>query len=105
MGVRLLSFGVTDNLERYRHEAVELTVGQLREALAGLPDEAPARIDVPRFPRSGAMRDSVDSGTGHFVVSRVVADHADFLVPGEVVLQADFCSEWYLRRVEPPAEG
>ncbi|MER6444020.1 DUF6225 family protein [Streptomyces venezuelae] len=93
------------NIERYRHETVELTVGELREALIGLPAEAPVRIDVPLSPRSDEMRDSVDSGCHHFVVSRVVWDDADYLRQDEVVLQADFASEWYVRRVGPGGEG
>ncbi|MER5617543.1 hypothetical protein [Streptomyces sp. NPDC002215] len=92
-------------IEPYRHEAVELTVGELLEALRGMPAEAPLRIDVPLRPRSGEMRDSVDSGVGHFVVSGVVLHDADHLRQDEVVLQADFCSEWYVRPVEPRIEG
>jgi hypothetical protein len=92
-------------IERYRHETVELTVGKLGEALNGLPAEAPVRIDVPLRPRSGEMRDSVDSGVSHFVVSGVVLHDAEYLRQDEVVLQADFRSEWYVRPVEPSAEG
>ncbi|MFH9044343.1 hypothetical protein ACH4FA_34120 [Streptomyces sp. NPDC017966] len=92
-------------IERYRHETVELTVGELREALNGLSAEAPVRIDVPLRPRSGEMRDSVDSGHSHFVVSGVVLHDAEYLRRDEVVLQADFCSEWYVRPVEPGAEA
>ncbi|MFE6805516.1 DUF6225 family protein [Streptomyces sp. NPDC057681] len=91
-------------IERYRHETVELTVGELREALGGLPAEAPIRIDVPLSPRSGEMRDSVDSGVSHFVVSGVVLHDAGYLPRGEAVLQADFCSEWYVRPVKPVVE-
>lgn len=91
-------------IERYRHETVELTVQELREALNGLPAEAPVRIDVPLHPRSGEMRDSVDSGVSHFVVNGVVLHDAEYLRQDEVVLQADFCSEWYVRPVEPDAE-
>lgn len=92
-------------IERYRHETVELTVRELREALIGLPAEAPVRIDVPLSPRSDEMRDSVDSGCHHFVVSGVVLHDADHLRHDEVVLQADFSSEWYVRPVEPGTEG
>lgn len=63
-------------IERYRHETVELTVGELREAFNGLPAEAPVRIDVPLRPRSG---DSVDSGHSHVVVSGVVLHDAEYL--------------------------
>ncbi|MFE5591415.1 DUF6225 family protein [Streptomyces sp. NPDC056549] len=91
-------------IERYRHEAVELTVGELREALIGLPVEAPVRIDVSLSPRSAEMRDSVDSGCHHFVVSGVVLHDVDYLRQGEVVLQADFSSEWYVRPIEPSDE-
>ncbi|WP_127354009.1 DUF6225 family protein [Actinacidiphila soli] len=91
-------------VERYRHETVELTVGELREALNGLPAETPVRIDVPLYPRSGEMRDSVDSSGSHFVVSGVVLHDAEYLRQDEVVLQADFSSEWYVRPVEPSAE-
>ncbi|MFB7209422.1 DUF6225 family protein [Streptomyces sp. NPDC056255] len=93
------------NIERYRHETVELTVGELRKALIGLPAEAPVRIDVPLSPRSEEMRDSVDSGCHHFVVSGVVLHDADYLRQDEVVLQADFSSEWYVRPVEPSDEA
>ncbi|MGW8768167.1 DUF6225 family protein [Streptomyces sp. NPDC055815] len=91
-------------IERYRHETVELTVWELREALSGLPDAAPIRIDVPLRPRSDEMRDSVDSGASHFVVSGVVLHDADHLHRDEVVLQADFCSDWYVRPAETDAE-
>ncbi|WP_327371019.1 hypothetical protein [Streptomyces sp. NBC_01217] len=91
-------------MERYRHQTVELTVGELLEALSGLPAAAPIRIDVPLRPRSVEMRDSVDSGAGHFVVSGVVLHDADYLHRDEVVLQADFCSEWYVRPAETDAE-
>jgi len=92
-------------IESYRHETVELTVGELREALGGLPADAPLRIDVPLRPRSGEMRDSVDSGVSNFVLSGVVLHDANHLRHDEVVLQADFCSEWYVRPVEPDTEG
>ncbi|MQS14768.1 hypothetical protein F7Q99_31565 [Streptomyces kaniharaensis] len=92
-------------IERYRHETVELTVGELLEALSELPAEAPIRIDVPLSPRSGETRDSVDSGVSHFVVSGVVLHDADYLYRDEVVLQADFCSAWYVRPVTPRDEG
>lgn len=92
------------HIERYRHDTVELKVGELREALKGLPAEAPVRIDVPRSPRSGEMRDSICSGGHHFVVSGVVLHELDYLEQGEAVLQADFSSEWYVRRVEPDTE-
>ncbi|MFC5664110.1 DUF6225 family protein [Kitasatospora misakiensis] len=92
-------------IETYRHETVEMTVGQLRDALNGLPDEAPLRVDVPRRPRSGEMRESLDSGASHFVLSGVVLHDADYLVRDEVVLQADFCSEWYVRPVGSSDEG
>lgn len=91
-------------IERYRHETAELTVGELREALLGLPSEAPVRIDVPQSPRTDEMRDSIDSGH-HFVVSKVVLHDVDYLRQGEVVLQADFSSEWYVRPGEPGNEG
>ncbi|MDH6709140.1 hypothetical protein P3T27_005886 [Kitasatospora sp. MAA19] len=81
-------------MKSYRHETVELTVGELRKALSELPADAPLRIDVPLRPRSGEMRDSVDSGVSHFVVSGVVLHDADYLRQDEVVLQADFYSEW-----------
>uniref|UniRef100_UPI003F4934B6 hypothetical protein n=1 Tax=Nonomuraea bangladeshensis TaxID=404385 RepID=UPI003F4934B6 len=81
-----------EQIERYRHETVELTVGGLREALDGLPAEAPVRIDVPLRPRSSEMRESVDSGISHFVVSGVVLHDADYRRQDEVVLQADFSS-------------
>ncbi|MFF7633573.1 hypothetical protein ACFZB9_10545 [Kitasatospora sp. NPDC008050] len=92
-------------IERYWHETVELTVGELLDALSALPPEAPIRIDVPLIPRSGEMRVSVDSGIGHFVVSGVVLHDADYLDRDEVVLQADFSSEWYVRPVKPSDEG
>ncbi|MER5207586.1 hypothetical protein [Streptomyces sp. NPDC002825] len=91
-------------VERYRHETVEMTVGELLEALSGLPAGAPIRIDVPLRPRSVEMRDSVDSGASHFVVSGVVLHDADHLHRDEAVLKADFCSDWYVRPVEAGAE-
>lgn len=63
------------------------------------------RIDVPLRPRSGETRDSVDSGVSHFVVSGVVLHDAEYLRQDEVVLQADYCAEWYVRPVEPDVEG
>ncbi|MFH8619987.1 hypothetical protein ACH4E8_33600 [Streptomyces sp. NPDC017979] len=89
-------------IERYRHETVELTVGELLEALSGLPAEAPIRIDVPLAPRSVEMKDSIDSGGSHFVVSGVILDDAGYR--DKAVLQADFSSDWYVRPVEADAE-
>ncbi|MFD7400719.1 DUF6225 family protein [Streptomyces virginiae] len=91
-------------IERYRHDTIELTAGELRAALDGLPAEAPVRIDVPWSPRSDDMRDSVHSGGHHFVVSGVVLNDVEYLTDGEVVLQADFSSEWYVRPVGPDSE-
>ncbi|MGW3327611.1 DUF6225 family protein [Streptomyces virginiae] len=91
-------------IERYRHDTVELTAGELRAALVGLPAEARVRIDVPSSPRSDEMRDSVHSGGHHFVLSGVVLNDVEYLTEGEVVLQADFSSEWYVRPVEPDSE-
>uniref|UniRef100_A0AAU2K138 Uncharacterized protein n=1 Tax=Streptomyces sp. NBC_00049 TaxID=2903617 RepID=A0AAU2K138_9ACTN len=89
-------------IERYRHETVELTVGELLEALSGLPATATIRIDVPLRPRSAEMKDSIDSGAHHFVVSGVVLD--DHGYRDTAVLQADFSSEWYVRPVEADPE-
>ncbi|MEV7556190.1 hypothetical protein [Streptomyces sp. NPDC089795] len=91
-------------IERYRHDTVELKAGELRSALAGLPAEARVRIDVPPSPRSDDMRDSVHSGGNHFVVSGVVLNDVEYLTDGEVVLQADFSSDWYVRPVDPDSE-
>ncbi|MEV7416349.1 DUF6225 family protein [Streptomyces sp. NPDC089919] len=95
----------TTNIERYRHEAVELTVGELRDALLGLPADAPVRIDVPPNPRTDETRDSIDEGSSHIVVSAVVLNDADHLPRAETVLRADFASEWYVRPIEPKTEG
>ncbi|MEU8149776.1 DUF6225 family protein [Nonomuraea sp. NPDC048901] len=89
-------------IERYRHETVELTVGQLRDALNELADETPVRIDVPISPRCEELPDSVDlnsvdSGPHHFVLCGVVLHDADYLMRNELVLQADFASDWYVR--------
>jgi len=78
-----------------------LTVGELLEALRGLPAETPVRIDVPPGPRTGGMRDRVDSSTSHFVVSGVVLHDADHLYRDEVVLRADFASDGYVRPIGP----
>ncbi|MEU8763155.1 DUF6225 family protein [Streptomyces sp. NPDC048659] len=86
-----------EDIELYRHETVELTVGELRAALAGLPADTPVRVDVPVRPRAGAMRDSLDSGHSMFVVCGVVLDDSDHLRRDELVVQADFCTEWYVR--------
>jgi hypothetical protein len=91
-------------VERYRHETVELTVGELLEALGEFPAGTPVRVDVPLVPRSGEMRDSIESSGSHYVVSGVVLNDADHLRRDELVLQADFCSEWYVRPVGPGTE-
>ncbi|MGV9771428.1 DUF6225 family protein [Streptosporangium sp. NPDC003464] len=88
-------------IERYRHETVELTVGQLRDALNRLPDETPLRIDVPISPRCEELSDSVDlnsveSGPHNFVLCGVVLNDADYLMRDELVLQADFASDYYV---------
>ncbi|MFF9193924.1 DUF6225 family protein [Streptomyces sp. NPDC014779] len=90
---------------RYRHETVELTAGELLEALRRLPADAPVRIDVPSAPRTAETRDEVDSGHGHFVVSGVVLHDADHLHRDEVVLRADFASDWYVRPVAADEAG
>ncbi|MFD8421773.1 hypothetical protein [Streptomyces sp. NPDC059466] len=47
----------------------------------------------------------VDSGISHFVVSGVDLHDADYLMQDEVVLKADFASEWYVRPVGPGSAG
>ncbi|TWJ08225.1 hypothetical protein LX16_4448 [Stackebrandtia albiflava] len=85
------------DIERYWHGTVEMTVAELRAALEGLPGDAAVRIDVPARPRPAAMRDRIDLDDDHRVVSAVLVDDADHLMKDEMVLQADFSSEWYVR--------
>ncbi|MER6815571.1 DUF6225 family protein [Spirillospora sp. NPDC000708] len=85
-------------LERYRHEVREWTVGELRQALDGLPGGMRLRIDVPEAPRSN---DSLEADR-EFVLGGVFVDDADYLAQDEFVLRADFSTDWYMR---PRAES
>ena len=80
-------------LDPYRHEVREWAVGELRRALDGLPGEMPLRIDVPVAPRSNEVQGE-DRG---LVLSGVFVDSADYLPREELVLQADFGADWYMR--------
>lgn len=82
------------DLERYRHEAEEWTVGRLRAALDGLPDDTSLRIDVPSAPRSNELNKPDDR---EYVLGAVVLDDADHLVRAELVLRADYSAGWYMR--------
>jgi hypothetical protein len=81
------------DMERYRHEVEEWTVGELRQALDGLPDGMRLRIDVPEAPRSNDLQET----DRELVLGGVFVDDADYLAQNELVLQADFSTDWYIR--------
>ncbi|MEU5725069.1 DUF6225 family protein [Micromonospora sp. NPDC047738] len=90
--------GGDQELERYRHEVREWTVGELRQVLDGLPGGMRLRIDVPSAPRSNGVQEA----DRELVLGGVFVDDADHLARNELVLQADFSSDWYMR---PRAES
>ncbi len=63
---------MTERPETYHHTADAWTVGQLREALANLPDDMPVALAVPDNGRPIPLRDSYDD--------EWVVTGADFLV-------------------------
>ncbi|WP_203992133.1 DUF6225 family protein [Sphaerisporangium rufum] len=84
-------------LERCRHDVREWTVGELRQALDGLPDGMRLRIDVPAAPRTNDPQISDQE----LVLAAAFVDDGDHLVRDELVLWADFGAGWYMRpRVE-----
>ncbi|WP_091195793.1 DUF6225 family protein [Micromonospora narathiwatensis] len=84
----------TSRVERYRHEVDRWTVGQLRAALDGLPDDMVLRVEVP-FGPSSAHPDPW--GNDQFVVTAATVDDGDHLPVDEFVVRVDYPADWYVR--------
>ncbi len=91
-----------DAVEFYRHEVEHWTVGQLQDALHGLPDDMVLRVDVYNAPSTSAPD---VWGNDQLVViagarNRSDDDGADL---EEFVVRVDYPSEFYMS--PPTAEA
>jgi hypothetical protein len=78
---------------RYRHDVDQWTVGQLRHALQGLPDDLTLRVEVAHGP-SSLTQDPW--GNDQFVVTGAVVDDDGDFSTGDVVVRVDYSSDWYM---------
>jgi hypothetical protein len=85
------------NLERYRHEVEHWTVGQLRDALNGLPDGMVLRVEVSSAPSTSS---SDTWGNDQFVVTAAGNDDGEYLSSDEFVIRVDFPTDYYMRSAE-----
>ena len=87
---------MNDQEELFRHEVTPWTVGRLRQALAGLPDDLPLEVMVADKP--GGMTEDlqvlVDVGYAH----GTRGDGTEF-IGRELQLSCDFPAGQYYRRV------
>ncbi|MFE9193490.1 DUF6225 family protein [Micromonospora sp. NPDC007208] len=81
-------------VERYRHDVERWTVGQLRAALDGLPDDMVLRAEVAYGP-SSAHPDPW--GNDQFVVTDATVDDGDYLRSDELIIRVDYSSGSYVR--------
>ncbi|MGI5149524.1 DUF6225 family protein [Plantactinospora sp. CA-294935] len=78
---------------RYRHDVRRWTVGQLREALRDLPDEAGLRVEVALAPSTGHPD---PWGNDQFVVTSAAVDDKDDFSTGDLVIRVDYSSGSYM---------
>ncbi|SEL26152.1 DUF6225 family protein [Streptacidiphilus jiangxiensis] len=90
-----------DDYERYEHTVPEWTVGELRAALADLPDDVPVRIAVPQELTSRGPDDERDAR--YVITGTSKADPNFETLIGEVddvlILITDYPSDTYVRRI------
>ena len=79
----------------FEHAVQAWTVGQLRDALAGLPDDLPIIVDVAEEPGGDTVQEQVviDAGFGHGVDGR-----GEPFVGRELRIGCDYPSGPYLQR-------
>ncbi|MEV4537800.1 DUF6225 family protein [Asanoa sp. NPDC049518] len=83
----------SDSGGRYRHDVQRWTVGQLREALQGLPAELTLRVEVS----DGPSTLNLDPwGNDQFVVTGADVDDEDDFSTGDLVIRVDYSSDWYM---------
>jgi hypothetical protein len=78
---------------RYRHDVQRWTVGQLRDALRGLPDEAVLRVEVAQAPSTGHPD---PWGNDQFVVTNAAIDDDRDYSTKDLVIRVDYSSDWYM---------
>ncbi|MGC5022182.1 DUF6225 family protein [Micromonospora sp. DT47] len=86
----------SSQVERYRHDVERWTVGQLRAALDGLPNDMVLRAEVAFGPSSGHPD---PWGNDQFVVTDVIVDDGEYLRSDELIIRVDYSSDWYVRPV------
>jgi len=91
-----------DDLEPYEHTVPAWTVGELRHALADLPDALPVRVAVPEVPTT--MSPDGEQDARYVVTGTAEADprYDTLLRDGDevLILLADYPSDTYMRRAE-----
>ncbi|MFD4141757.1 DUF6225 family protein [Streptomyces sp. NPDC058572] len=89
-----------DGLQPFEHTVPEWTVGELRRALAGLPDELPVRVAVPEVPTTFCPDEEQDAR--YVVTGTAEADprYDTLLRDGDevLILLADHPSATYMHR-------
>ncbi|GAB2943192.1 hypothetical protein GCM10027280_34840 [Micromonospora polyrhachis] len=81
-------------IERYRHDVARWTVGKLRNALDGLPDDMVLRAEVAFGPSSGHPD---PWGNDQFVVTGATVDDGDYLRSDELIIRVDYPADDYVR--------
>ncbi|MFI6899541.1 DUF6225 family protein [Streptomyces sp. NPDC050256] len=86
-------------LEPYEHAVPEWTVGELRQALAGLPDALVARVAVPQAPTSLHPDEEQDARYVVTGTSDAAPRYDTLLRDGDevMILLADYPSATYMR--------
>ncbi|MER5747715.1 DUF6225 family protein [Streptomyces sp. NPDC002225] len=88
------------DFELHEHAVPQWTVGELRQALADLPDALPVRVAVPRVPTT--LRPDEDQDARYVVTgtSNAAPRYDTLLRDGDevLILLADYPSAAYTRR-------
>jgi hypothetical protein len=84
-----------DGEELFRHEVTPWTVGQLRAALAGLPDDTPLQVNYAEEPGGKFVSTQVviGAGFGSSTMNGVTTDDREFSI------DCEFPSGEYYRRI------
>jgi hypothetical protein len=83
----------SDTGGRYRHDVQRWTVGQLREALQGLPTDLTLRVEVSDGP---STLNPDPWGNDQFVVTGADVDDEDDYSTGDLAIRVDYSSDWYV---------
>lgn len=81
---------------RFWHEVRQWTVGELRAAMEGLPDDMTVRVEVAYSPSTG---DPDAWGRDQFVVTRAAVDDSEHLRKDEFLIRVDYSTGSYLRKL------